>query len=160
MTAPKSNFDSFRLEILSNALTAITEEIQLTILRTAYSHNVKEGRAMVAAARRHNRVVQMGTQQRSAPHYAEVARIISEVRDRVTVEMRPAGDPEDDRWRLYQAITGFLRNASAVFFFHQGRWRSQGKAVFNLNPREAIEHFTGQYERITDCPSPRATDSR
>src|SRR3989442_1240135 len=34
------------------------------------------GRGMVAAARRHNRVVQMGTQQRSAPHYAEVARII------------------------------------------------------------------------------------
>ena len=40
------------------------------------AHNIKEGRAMVVAARRHNRVVQMGTQQRSAPHYAEVARII------------------------------------------------------------------------------------
>ncbi|PYL01003.1 MAG: hypothetical protein DME19_03080 [Verrucomicrobia bacterium] len=39
-------------------------------------HNIKEGRAMVEAARRHNRVVQMGAQQRSAPHYAEVARII------------------------------------------------------------------------------------
>src|SRR6266536_3167566 len=40
------------------------------------AHNVKEGRAMVAAAHRHNRIVQMGTQQRSASHYAEVARII------------------------------------------------------------------------------------
>jgi len=40
------------------------------------AHNIREGRAMVAAARRHNRVVQMGTQQRSAPHYAEVARIL------------------------------------------------------------------------------------
>lgn len=40
------------------------------------AHNIKEGRAMVAAARRHNRVVQMGAQQRSAPHYAEAARII------------------------------------------------------------------------------------
>jgi predicted dehydrogenase len=39
-------------------------------------HNVREGRAMIEAARRHNRIVQMGTQQRSAPHYAEVARII------------------------------------------------------------------------------------
>jgi len=39
-------------------------------------HNVKEGRAIVEAARRHKRVVQVGTQQRSAPHYAEVARII------------------------------------------------------------------------------------
>lgn len=40
------------------------------------AHNVREGRAMVAAARRHNRIVQTGTQQRSAPHFAEVARII------------------------------------------------------------------------------------
>jgi tetratricopeptide (TPR) repeat protein len=46
---------------------------------------------------------------------ADVARIISEVRDRVQgVELRPASDPEDDRWRLLQAITSFLRNASTV----------------------------------------------
>ena len=44
---------------------------------------------------------------------ADVARIVSEVRDRVQgVELRPAGDPEDDRWRLLQAVTSFLRNAS------------------------------------------------
>ena len=41
-----------------------------------------------------------------------------------------------------------LRNASAVFFFHQGRWRTQGKVVFNLNPDEAIHHFAQQYERL------------
>lgn len=40
------------------------------------AHNVKEGRVMVEAARRHNRIVQTGTQQRSAPHYREVQRII------------------------------------------------------------------------------------
>jgi predicted dehydrogenase len=40
------------------------------------AHNIKEGRAMVEAARRYNRIVQTGTQQRSAPHYQEVARII------------------------------------------------------------------------------------
>src|SRR5205814_5403309 len=46
---------------------------------------------------------------------ADVARIVSEVRDRVQgVELRAAGDPEDDRWRLLQAVTGFLRNASTV----------------------------------------------
>ena len=39
-------------------------------------HTIKEGRAMVEAARRTNRVVQTGTQHRSAPHYREVARII------------------------------------------------------------------------------------
>src|SRR5439155_665620 len=45
---------------------------------------------------------------------ADVARIVSEVRDRLAVEVRPAGDPEDDRWRLFQAVSGFLRAASTV----------------------------------------------
>jgi tetratricopeptide (TPR) repeat protein len=45
---------------------------------------------------------------------ADVARIVSEVRDRVAVELREAGDPEDDRWRLLQSVTTFLRNAAAV----------------------------------------------
>ena len=35
------------------------------------SVSIGEGRVMVDAARKYNRVVQMGTQQRSAPHYAE-----------------------------------------------------------------------------------------
>ena len=33
------------------------------------SHNVREGRLMVEAARRHNRVVQVGIQQRSGAHF-------------------------------------------------------------------------------------------
>ena len=44
----------------------------------------------------------------------DVARIISEVRDRIGVELSAAGDPEDDRWRLMQAVTAFLRNAATV----------------------------------------------
>jgi predicted dehydrogenase len=40
------------------------------------AHNVNEGKAMVVAARRHNRIVQAGTQQRSAPHHAEIAKIV------------------------------------------------------------------------------------
>jgi hypothetical protein len=43
---------------------------------------------------------------------------------------------------------GNLRNASAVFFFDRGRWHTTGKAVFNLNPGEALEHFRNQYERV------------
>ncbi|HEY6330952.1 MAG TPA: Gfo/Idh/MocA family oxidoreductase [Blastocatellia bacterium] len=35
------------------------------------SLSIGEGRVMVTAARKYNRVVQMGTQQRSAPHYKE-----------------------------------------------------------------------------------------
>ena len=43
---------------------------------------------------------------------------------------------------------GNLRNASAVFFFHGGRWHTLGKTVFNLNPDEALIHFQNQYERL------------
>jgi hypothetical protein len=43
---------------------------------------------------------------------------------------------------------GNLRNASAVFFFERGHWLTAGKAVFNLNPDEVIQHFKNQYERV------------
>src|SRR5208283_2926770 len=43
---------------------------------------------------------------------------------------------------------GNLRNASAVFFLDRGQWQTAGKAVFNLNPDEALVHFKNQYERI------------
>ncbi len=43
---------------------------------------------------------------------------------------------------------GNLRNASAVFFFHRGQWLTVGKAVFNMNPGEALAHFAKQYERV------------
>jgi len=44
----------------------------------------------------------------------EVARIVSEVRDRVQVSPSDPGEPEEQRWRLLQAVTTFLRNASLV----------------------------------------------
>jgi predicted dehydrogenase len=40
------------------------------------AHNIKEGRAIVNAARKYNRIVQTGMQHRSAPHYKEVQDII------------------------------------------------------------------------------------
>jgi hypothetical protein len=46
-----------------------------------------------------------------------------------------------------------LRNASAVFFFHTGQWRTEGKTVFNMNPGEAIEHFRAQYEALENLAS-------
>jgi len=42
------------------------------------AHNVREGRAIVEAARRYGRIVQAGTQHRSAPHFAEAARLVQE----------------------------------------------------------------------------------
>src|SRR5207253_8104214 len=40
---------------------------------------------------------------------------VSELRDRVAVELPPpSADPDEDRWRLYQALSAFLHNASNV----------------------------------------------
>ena len=43
---------------------------------------------------------------------ADVARIVSEVKDKLPVEHRPPGDPEEDRYRLLQAVSDFLKNAA------------------------------------------------
>ena len=43
-----------------------------------------------------------------------VARVLPELADRITVEPRPAGDPEEDRWRLYQSLGDFLQRAAAA----------------------------------------------
>jgi tetratricopeptide (TPR) repeat protein len=45
---------------------------------------------------------------------SEVARIVSEVRDKVNVTPSAGGDPEEQRWRLMEAVKEFLRNASRV----------------------------------------------
>ena len=43
---------------------------------------------------------------------------------------------------------GNLRTASAVFTYHGDRWHTAGRALFNLNPDEAAEHFGSQYEKL------------
>jgi hypothetical protein len=43
-----------------------------------------------------------------------VARIVSEIRARLHVEPPAASSPEDDRWRLLESVTAFLRNASSA----------------------------------------------
>jgi hypothetical protein len=43
---------------------------------------------------------------------------------------------------------GNLRHASAVFFFDRGQWHTVGRAIFNLAPDEALEHFKNQYQRL------------
>ena len=60
----------------------------------------------------------------------------------ISFEAVPGGDMEG------LAAVGNLRHASAVFFYQQGQWSTVGKAVFNMNPDEALRHFEKQYERI------------
>jgi tetratricopeptide (TPR) repeat protein len=45
---------------------------------------------------------------------ADVARIISEIRERLKIKLRPHKDPEEERYRLLQAVTEFLGNAANV----------------------------------------------
>ena len=43
---------------------------------------------------------------------------------------------------------GNLRDATAVFFFDGADWRTVGRVVFNLGPKEALLHFQSGYERV------------
>jgi len=45
---------------------------------------------------------------------ADVARIVSEIRERLKIKLRPQKDPEEERYRLLQAVTAFLSNAANV----------------------------------------------
>jgi len=55
-----------------------------------------------------------------------------------------------------QAV-GNLRTASAVFIFRKGQWLTNGRAVMNLNPIEAIEHFHKHYENVDEHVAPEKT---
>ena len=44
---------------------------------------------------------------------------------------------------------GLIRDAAAIFHFHNGRWGTGGRAMFNMDPRAAIERLAGQYEPVT-----------
>lgn len=53
---------------------------------------------------------------------------------------------------------GNLRAASAVFVFRDGRWTTDGRAVFNLEPAEAVKRYGESLEPIAteDDALPRA----
>lgn len=42
-----------------------------------------------------------------------------------------------------------LRNATGVFYFSRGQWHTNGRAIFNMNPVEALQHFRNEYERVS-----------
>jgi hypothetical protein len=44
---------------------------------------------------------------------------------------------------------GTIRDAAAVFHYQRGRWGTGGKALFNMNPQDALARLQGQFERVT-----------
>jgi hypothetical protein len=54
-----------------------------------------------------------------------------------------AGGPMEDNPNV-----GNVRAATAVFRFDGQQWQTDGRALFNLNPAEAIEHFRHELEAV------------
>lgn len=77
---------------------------------------------------------------------------VSFARDRNTRQLRAlvavtirfeaveGGDMEDN------PNVGNLRAATAVFRFDEGHWQTDGRAIFNLNPQEAIKYYQHELE--------------
>lgn len=58
----------------------------------------------------------------------------------IRFEAVEGGDMEDN------PNVGNLRAATAVFRFDNGQWLTDGRAIFNLNPQEAIKYYQHELE--------------
>ena len=47
------------------------------------------------------------------------------------------------------AAVSTVRDATALFHFHQGSWGTGGKALFNMNPQDALEKLVAQFEPVS-----------
>ena len=43
---------------------------------------------------------------------------------------------------------GTVRDAAALFHYKDGSWGTGGRALFNMNPADALERLNDQYEPI------------
>ncbi len=62
----------------------------------------------------------------------------------IRFEAIEGGDMED------VAAVSTVRDAVAVFHFQNGSWGTGGKALFNMNPQEAIERLVAQFEPLAE----------
>ena len=60
----------------------------------------------------------------------------------IRFEAIEGGDMED------VAAVGTVRDAVAVFHFDRGMWGTGGKALFNMNPQDALEKLVAQFEPV------------
>ena len=54
---------------------------------------------------------------------------------------------EDGGMEDVEAVSN-LRAATAVFFYDGKKWTTSGRALFNLNPSEAIHHYRHELETV------------
>jgi len=62
----------------------------------------------------------------------------------VTIYLSRSGEGDEGRTRR----SAKRREATAVFHFDGRRWFTEGRAIFNLNPLEAIERFQHELEMV------------
>jgi hypothetical protein len=62
-------------------------------------------------------------------------------------EAIPGGDMED-----VEAVST-IRDASAVFHYQAGTWGTGGKALFNMNPSDAVQRLAGQFQAVQESAS-------
>jgi hypothetical protein len=55
---------------------------------------------------------------------------------------------------------GAVRDAAALFHYQHGRWGTGGRALFNINPSDALVHYQGQIEPIEFEPGSRPRAAR
>ena len=60
----------------------------------------------------------------------------------IRFEAVEGGDMED-----VEAV-GTVRDAAAVFHYRRGQWGTGGRALFNMNPADAVTRLEGQYEAV------------
>jgi predicted dehydrogenase len=105
-------------------------------LQKPISVDVAEGKAILAAARKHNRVVQIGTQRRSTPHLIEAREKIIKggmlgkvalVETYCYYHMRARENPPNTappEWLDYEMWTGPAPMRPYNSLVHPGRWRA------------------------------------
>ena len=60
----------------------------------------------------------------------------------IRFEAIAGGDMED------VAAVGNIRDAAAVFHYERGQWGTGGRALFNMNPADALERLQEQFEPV------------
>lgn len=60
----------------------------------------------------------------------------------IRFEAVEGGDMED-----VEAVST-IRDAAAVFHYRRGRWGTGGRALFNMNPDDALTRLEGQFEPV------------
>jgi len=60
----------------------------------------------------------------------------------IRFEAVEGGDMED------VAAVGNIRDAAAVFHYQHGHWGTGGRALFNMNPVDALDRLQSQFEHV------------